>query len=359
MTKILKSGQLRQLVPYSTRGNPRISIFKSDQFRPITDLRILILDEPKTAHDSITILINLSQDPLIRNKLVDEIFLNMLLAIIVNKENGLADLACMLLSNLAKSESIKRLLTMTRKSSITECESDGVMNQLLDVYVRGSGKQLNPHANYDFLTNLFSDLTRFPEGRTYFLTTQPYDSLVPLSKLVVFTEVTSQIRRTGVASVIKNCCFETARHGTLLDEQGLNLLVYLQSPLCGPDGGSSDGGDGFSDEERDGMFEELQFLDDAKARESDEFTVTIILDALLLLCSTRSGREHLRQRQTYPIIRQLHLAKGESEEIGECCDKLVNMLMRDEDPDMPDLDPTKLHEQDEESDDEETQITEV
>lgn len=288
----------------------------------------------------------------------------------------------MLLCNLAKSDAITSLISMTRAqptstaSSADEGPTDPrVLNQLLDVYVKGSNKAWNPHANYDFLTNLFSDLTRFPEARRFLLTVQAYDGLRPLSKIIVFTDSSSQIRRTGVASIVKNCCFETARHGDLLregdddgggeeeedGEAGINVLVYLLGPLCGPETDES-----FSDAERDGMFESLQFLPDDKRREADPFTITVLLDALLLLCSSRAGRQHLRRRQTYPIVRQLHLAHGENEEIGECCDKLVNMLMRDEDPDMPDLDPTQLpdlkedeEEEEEESSDEELQITEV
>lgn len=265
----------------------------------------------------------------------------------------------MLLSNLAKSDAIKSLISLRRKTNISECESDGAMNQLLDVYVRGHDKTLNQYANYDFLTNLFSDLTRFQEGREYFLNPQSYDQVIPLSKMIVFTESPSQIRRTGVASVIKNCCFDASKHAVLLDEAGLNLLVYLQTPLCGPE--SSDG-EGFKEDETEALFESLQFLPDSKSREPDPFTITIHLDALLLLCSTKSGREHLRRRQTYPIIRQLHLQFPDNEEISECCDKLVNMLMRDEHPDVQDIDPTQLAQvetTEDTSDDEEMAITEV
>lgn len=277
-----------------------------------------------------------------------------------NTENGLADLACMLLSNLAKADSIKSLISMTRTTSIPDCPSSLAMDQLLDVYVRGHGKTLNPHANYDFLTNLFSDLTRFPEGRNYFSTVQAYDGIIPLSKIVVFTDSSSLVRRTGVASVIKNCCFDTSKHATLLDEAGLNLLLYLLTPLCGPD--SENGQDSvFKENEVEGLFDSLQFLPDDKKREPDPFTLTIHLDSLLLLCSTRAGREHLRRRETYAIIRQLHLIYGDTnEEVAECCDKLVNMLIRDEDPeDCHDLDPLNLHTTEDEETDDEMGIEEV
>ena len=121
-----------------------------------------------------------------------------------NPQHDLADLACMLLANIAKHDSIETLITMTRRTgSASTSTSDRALNQLMDCFVRGAERQLNPHASYDFLANVFADLTRFPAGRNYFLEEQSYDSVVPISKLVVFTSSKSQVRRTGVVSVIK------------------------------------------------------------------------------------------------------------------------------------------------------------
>jgi hypothetical protein len=219
----------------------------------------------------------------------------------------------MLLSNLAKGDQIKALLTLNRKSLGDISQSDEAMNQLMDCFVQGAEKKLNPHANFDFLANLFSDLTRFEDGRQFFLQRQEYDDTIPLSKLVVFTEVESHVRRTGVASVIKNCCFEVKNHEQILAEEGINVLPYILLPLCGPDE--------YSEEENDGMFDELQLLPEDKKRESDPFVVTIHLDTLLLLCSDRKARDHLRRRQVYPIVRQLHLAFPNEEEVSICCEK--------------------------------------
>ncbi len=44
---------------------------------------------------------------------------------------------------------------------------------------------------------------KFTEGRKYFVTPQAYDNVIPLSKLVVFTEHQSEIRRRGVAYTMK------------------------------------------------------------------------------------------------------------------------------------------------------------
>lgn len=237
------------------------------------------------------------------------------------------------------------------------------MNQLLDVFVTGANKLFNAYANYDHLSNLFSDLTRFKKAREFFTTVQDYDTLYPLSKVIVFlSPECSEIRRLGTASLLKNCCFETPRHAELLNEQGLNILQCILSPLC-----NAATQEHFRDEEMNGLFESLQFLTNDHVHEPSPQIILVLLDTLLLLCATKSGREQLRSRQTYPIIRELHKSlssddddekvdgeEGEGkeqrrqgdDEIGEACDKLVNMLMRDEHPDVQDIDlerMTELH----------------
>lgn len=81
------------------------------------------------------------------------------------------------------------------------------------------------------------------------------------------------------------------------------------------------------------MLPELQLLPEDQKREPDTFTQTVLLDALLLLGSTREGREHMRRRQVYPIVRQLHAANTDGE-VAEASDKLVNVLMRGEEGDL-------------------------
>lgn len=121
-----------------------------------------------------------------------------------NPSHGLADLACMLLANVAKDDAIERLVHLTRKPATgAVTSSDRALDQLMDCFVRGAERKLNPHATFDFLANVFADLTRFDIAREYLLQRQSYDGVVPISKLVVFTKCPSQIRRTGVAAIIK------------------------------------------------------------------------------------------------------------------------------------------------------------
>jgi len=115
---------------------------------------------PNTAQQAIAGLINLSsRDPEFRNLLIDEHFLALLVSIITDREHEHADLACMLLSNLGKSEKIEALfgLKTNKVEGLTETT---VLGQLMEVFFVGEGKKWNPHANFDFVGNVWGDLTR-------------------------------------------------------------------------------------------------------------------------------------------------------------------------------------------------------
>ena len=99
------------------------------------------------------------------------------------------------------------------------------------------------------------------------------------------------------------------------------MLPYILLPLSGPDP--------FTLEENEELLDELQFLGEDKVREKDTGVLKTFLETLLLLTTTREGREDLRKAGTYLIIRECHLAV-EDDEVREACERLVQVLMRDE-----------------------------
>jgi hypothetical protein len=79
--------------------------------------------------------------------------------------------------------------------------------------------------------------------------------------------------------------------------------------------------------------EECQYLAPEHRQEKDQEILKIHLETLLLL-STRGGAEGRRlvqQRGTYPIIRELHLQADDSEAVRRGCERLVDVIMSDED----------------------------
>lgn len=94
-----------------------------------------------------------------RTILIDEHFLSFLHSIITDNGHQHADLVCMLLSNLAKSPKIETLLGL-RVPEAEGLTEKTVLGQLMEVFVIGEDKRWNPNANYDFLANVWGDITR-------------------------------------------------------------------------------------------------------------------------------------------------------------------------------------------------------
>jgi len=98
------------------------------------------------------------------------------------------------------------------------------------------------------------------------------------------------------------------------------------------------------------MLDDLQLLPPDKARDPDTHILTTHLESLLLLTSTRAGREYMRKVKVYPIIRETHL-HTENDEVAEACDRIVQVLMaeRDEAGDVG-LDGKAVEDEDEDED---------
>jgi hypothetical protein len=228
---------------------------------------------------------------------------------------------CMLLANLTKDDHLKSLLTLTHEAPKELASTSLTISQLLDLFVKGADGTYNKAADYDYLSYVFADLAKHEEGRKYFLTRQNYDNVIPISKLVVFTEHKSDIRRKGVASTIKNVAFEIDSHGELIGEDDINILPYLLLPIMG--------NEEYDEEDMLDMLPDLQLLPPDKERDSDPAIIQTHIETLMLLTTTRMGRDILRNIKVYPVVRETHL-RVENDDVREVCERLVQVLMRDE-----------------------------
>ncbi|KAF2859933.1 DUF383-domain-containing protein [Piedraia hortae CBS 480.64] len=315
--------QIRQiaaenLVGYSTQ---QPALFKRNQLEPVKDLKLLVKDYAPIAKNAITILINTSEDgEVLENLATDDAFLESILRRVVDAKEPNADDICMLLANLSKSEAMIKLLSLKREVPKSLSSSPLAIDQLLDCFVKGADGKYNKNAGYNYLSYLFADLAKHDEGQKHFLKSGD-DDVVPLTKLIVFTEHKSTIRRRGVANTIKNVSFNISSHAEFLSPRGVNLLPYILLPLMG--------NEDYSEEDTEGMLDEVQLLDPDKQRESEPDIICTHLETLLILCTTREGRDKLRNVKVYPILRELHL-QVKDDDVRDLCDRLVQMLMRGE-----------------------------
>ncbi|PSN71851.1 DNA-binding protein-like protein HGH1 [Corynespora cassiicola Philippines] len=335
--------QIRQvaaehLVGYSQSDVP---LFKRNQLEPVKDLKLLVKDYGPIAKNALTILINISSDAEVLKSLAnDDAFLETLLSRITNPKEQNANEIAMLLANMAKDDSMQRILDLKRDVPKQLSTSKWAVDQLLDCFVKGAEGAYNKDADFDYLSYFFADLGKFPKGREYLTAPQPHDNdIIPLTKLQVFTSHPSHIRRLGVASTIKNAAFHVPSHPVLLSNlspdpalpppsQGANLLPYILLPLMGPEE--------YPDEDTEGMLDELQLLEPDKERESDVEIIKTHLETLLLLSTNQESREVLRKVKVYPIVRECHL-QVEDEGVREACDRVVQIIMRKEEGEEEDI----------------------
>ena len=144
----------------------------------------------------------------------------------------------------------------------------------------------------------------------------------------------------------RNCAFVQAAHPLLLSSSHVNLLAYLLLPLCGPEE--------FDSEEQEKMPEEVQLLPPSKKREADPTIRLVLVETLILLSATISGREVLRDNAVYEVIKVLHKVERD-DEVKTAIERLVNLLMRDESQDIkirevPDDAPSASKDEDEDQD---------
>ena len=227
----------------------------------------------------------------------------------------------MLAANLGKWDAFKTVLSR-KQAAPEELKSDDlVVNQLLDLFVKGADGTYNKHADFDHLSYLFADLTKHAEIRHHFIRKQVYDGVVPLNKLKVFTEHKSDVRRKGVASTIKNVAFDIPSHPLFFAEDEVDILPYVLLPITG--------NEEYDMEDTMAMLPDLQLLPPDKQRDSDPSIIQTHVETLMLLATTRDGRERMREVKVYPIIRETHL-KVDHDGVKEVCERLVQVLMRDE-----------------------------
>ncbi|KAM4060364.1 hypothetical protein HRG_002066 [Hirsutella rhossiliensis] len=308
------------LVPYST---VEPAIFKADGLKPVKNLKLLVKDHPKIAEHVLTLLVNLSADPEVLEELAkDDKFLELVFLYIVNPEEPNANSLAMLLANLAKWSGFESVLRKRQQPPAELGSDDKVLNQLLDLFVKGQDGSYNKKADFDYLAYVFADLAKHVDVRQYFVDSQSYDGVIPLTKLKVFTEHKSEVRRKGVASTIKNVAFEVQSHPSFLSDTAINILPYILLPITGSEE--------YDVDDTMDMLPDLQLLPPDKKRDPDSTVIQTHVETLLLLTTTREGRDLMRRVKVYPIIRETHLHVHD-DDVKEACERLVQVLMRDED----------------------------
>jgi len=175
---------------------------------------------------------------------------------------------------------------------------------------------------WQYVASVTTNITQLQQGRD--LLRRRSTNLLP--QLLPSLRSPSVVRRRGVCSSIRNICFEKEDHWYLMEE--LNLIPYLLYPLM-----NSSNTTVLTAE--DSLLLGLDPLvtvrgEKEKVVEGDVDVRRLLLETLLLFCSSRRGREGLRKREVYQVIRDLDQEYETNDDNNMVIYKLVNFLMRDE-----------------------------
>ena len=248
----------------------RVRIFLSTHPDLVERIFEKITDAPFIANQAWNALINLSLDSRMAEIMARNT--DQVVKVVESSTSIFGDLACMLLSNLAKTARGQEILVES-------------LDILVPIFMNGHTH--NRNCNYDFIASVLADVTTIHQGRLYFLKNLQSLFTVLLSQLTA----TSVIRRGGTTTALKNCLFEISYHKTLLDmdEEDERLLSTLVGRLACPK-------QCFSEKELDSVILDIQLELRHTDAESDVVIRSIVVECLLILCTTFYGREIVRRK---------------------------------------------------------------
>lgn len=241
--------------------------------------------------------------------------LQIIISNILNPDSNLADPLLSVLSNISRSESLADQVMQ----SMLEID-ENILERLVATFTKIDFNKHNQNINY--LAAVFSNLSQTSKFRN--LLTESDTRMLP--RLLPFVQhETSLIRRGGIVGLLKNICFDSSLHDWLFSPD-VDVLPFILLPLAGPEE--------FDEETNEKLPIDLQYLDPDKKRESDSDIRTMLLESLAQLCATRKGRNYLREKCAYEILRELH--KFENSDEGDkralrACEDVVDILIKTED----------------------------
>jgi len=270
---------------------------------------VQLLSDPLANSTAALALINLSTDPTAITQLLSHspTFLQLLM----DRQSKLSDHMTMVLSNMTRDR--VNCDTVYRKMADNNITLKTLVDILCDDKYNEGGCSLH------YLGQVLSNLSQMSEVRNSLMNRE--HNL--LERLLAFTQYQGSIvRRSGVVGIIRNCCFSTPDHEWLLGED-LNFLSQLVLPLAGPTP------EDLADDEVEKLPMDLQYLDDDKKIEDDPEIRKMLLESLTQLCATRYGREEVRNKNIYVILRQLHGIE-DNREVRLAAENIIDILIKTE-----------------------------
>lgn len=318
----------------------------------VTELCRLIGDQLIISKPVLTTLINLCEDSELRANMSKDSIVESVMENLKDSNYPLKNLCLMLLSNLSQSEVGAGAVLQMRSNGgalmgLNVCR---LVSWFIDPENLKNVTPENPSDSLQYVSTILNNITQLDEGRE--LIVDQKRNILP--KILPFLKSPNEIRRIGISGTIRNICMDQEKHQYLLFSPDINILPKLLYPIAGPEK--------LSARDRYGLAEEVIAEGKNKKREKNIDVLKNILESLLLLSGSLTGRNELRRGKAYPIIRNFHSASKNNidPKIDDLCFELVERIMGDEarekdryvDPVIPDDDP-RVEELDSDEDDDE------
>lgn len=173
-------------------------------------------DVPTIVKDAVSCLINIAGDSngvnlILQSPLCDR-FLDSILSSVILKGCALADAIAMLLSNISReSKASMKIIDMLLQDD-PPATFENIIQAMCVV-------GFNENADLHFLAPFLANLSQVSVARQHFLCK---DDKRVLQKLLPFTKHESPIRRQGVSTIVKNCCFD---HGKAFASEPITCVL--------------------------------------------------------------------------------------------------------------------------------------
>jgi len=257
------------------------------------------------------------------------------------EENEFAELSCMLLVNLTRSEKGCQLLLQVTEEPILWGFN---LLKLLSLFCSSNSSQINSSSNsnssnsnnnnnndseedekrvenpkldgFGWIAIILMNCTQTTIGRSVI-----FDANKEVIKEIVpFLKSSNVMRRRGISGTLRNGLLLKENH-FWLNEEKAQLLPSLLYPLY-------DESFQFKEDEKNGLSFLLSIIPKGKKLEVDKMCRKHLLESLLMFSKNKTVNLQLREKQLYPFMRELDSLE-EEEDLKELIVQIVEYLVLD------------------------------
>lgn len=307
---------LTNLLPFSS-GNAHLALFSANKWHALDEVKKLSLSKrnPDIVRDAFIMLVNLSCNDEARSHLAKDKDSVCTYARMITSQSKFpfTQYLLMLWNNLAREKDVVDALDAPLLSGL---------------FITANSHKCKTDSDYDFLYLSFAEFARTSPQAVAKLLPNLFDQLVN----------GDLNRRKAIAAAIKNCLFDEKLHDPLANDTPLieTIMIALKGP------------EDLDAEDTSNLPVVVQkCISKDKKREEDSEVQLLLVQCLILIGSSQSGRDSLRAKNAYFMVRELHLSSQDADVI-EACEKYVNLVMRGEPQNVSNVDVTPEAEKKEE-----------